>query len=105
VNCEQSVLMSQIMELIDAVVFQFRGYLPLRGIHKGRLQIKPAFSTPLRKYPSSIRYCSMVLECNSWCSQNTLLIGLIITTCSSKQRQNQKRVHINYLTLGAKPMC
>jgi len=33
-----------------------------------------------------------------------LLIDLIITTCSSNQRQSKQRVHADNLTLGARPM-
>jgi len=31
-------------------------------------------------------------QCNRRCSQNMLLIHLVTTTCSSKQRQNQQKV-------------
>jgi len=46
--------------------------------------------SPLQTYASTIRHCSMVWQC----SQNALLIDLIITTCSSKQGQNQQRVQV-----------
>src|SRR6218665_2171606 len=48
--------------------------------------------------------CCMVWQCNSSCSQIMLPIDLIITTCSSKQRQTQQRVHVNKFTMGARPI-
>ena len=59
---------------------------------------------PLQTSASSIRCCSTVWQCNRRCSQNMLLMDLIITTCNSKQRQNQQRLHVNNLTPGARPM-
>jgi len=41
---------------------------------------------------------------NRWCSENTLLVGLIITACSSEQRLNQQGPHADNLTPGARPM-
>ena len=85
-------------------------------VHKGHMQKVPVFlpllsaflslftSLPLLTSASSIRHCSMVWKCNGWCSQNMLLTDLFITTCNSKEWQNQQRVHVNNLTLGARPM-
>jgi len=44
---------------------------------------------PLRTSSSSVRHCSVVLQCklyNSWCSQNTLLIGLIDLVATTLQQ-------------------
>src|SRR6218665_1039416 len=58
--------------------------------------------SPLRMYPSSIRHCSMVWQCNSWCSQNTLLIGgLIFGSC--KQPHTGSQTHVGLLVPSANP--
>ena len=70
------------------------GWNPLGVVHKGRPQKGPLFLLPtscpqvsafdqhplppLRTSAFSIIHCSMVWQCNSWYSQKTLLIGLVI---------------------------
>ena len=61
-----------------------------------------AYPLPLWSSSSSISHYSMVMQCNSWCSVNTLLIDLVIMICSSKQRHHRQRVHVNNNTLRAR---
>ena len=104
------------------IIFRLSFVLKLFGVvHKGRLHKNTCFYMPLPLCPllSGVAYplipCgrpylaldtdwSMVWQSKSWCSQNMLLINLIIRTCGLKHRQNQQRVHVNNLTLGARPM-
>src|SRR6218665_3551984 len=55
----------------------------------------PLPELPLR---TSIIHCSEVCHCNSWCSQNTLLIDLIITT-SLKSKEKSTESSFIYTSL------
>src|SRR6218665_3674400 len=78
-----------LMYMIMAYIFLNQNFV-FGVVHKGRPQKTTLFPTPYSQMsafdqpPSPLRtsafsiHCSMVRQCNSWCSQSTLLIDLII---------------------------